>query len=67
VQETITHENAEFVDGVELSAKDMARLADDRFNNQQFEDVAYFEPFYLKEFIATKPRKNIIQRMRPGQ
>jgi len=67
VQETISHPNAEFVDDVELSARFMAQLSDDRFQNQQFEDVAYFEPFYLKEFIATKPRKNVIQRMRPNK
>ena len=67
VRETISHPNAEFVDDVELSARFMAQLSDDRFTNQQFEDVAYFEPFYLKEFIATKPRKNVIQRMRPGK
>jgi tRNA threonylcarbamoyladenosine biosynthesis protein TsaB len=27
---------------------------------KHFEDVAYFEPFYLKDFITSKPRKNIL-------
>ncbi|RZL02164.1 MAG: tRNA (adenosine(37)-N6)-threonylcarbamoyltransferase complex dimerization subunit type 1 TsaB, partial [Pedobacter sp.] len=29
------------------------------FSNQQFEDVAYFEPFYLKDFVLTQPKKLI--------
>ena len=32
----------------------------DRFRNGLFEDVAYFEPFYLKDFIATTPKKKVI-------
>ena len=32
---------------------------EEKFNKKQFEDVAYFEPFYLKDFVATIPRKNI--------
>jgi hypothetical protein len=30
------------------------------FNNHIYEDVAYFEPLYLKDFITSKPRKNIL-------
>lgn len=30
----------------------------EKFQNQQFEDVAYFEPFYLKDFVATTPKKS---------
>lgn len=41
--------NVQFID-VKCSAEGQIRLATDKFNNQQFEDVAYFEPFYLKEF-----------------
>jgi tRNA threonylcarbamoyladenosine biosynthesis protein TsaB len=32
----------------------MADLAFDKFKREQFEDVAYFEPFYLKDFIAAQ-------------
>lgn len=67
VQKTISHPNALFVGDMELSSRHMSQLSEARYHNQQFEDVAYFEPFYLKEFIATRPRKNIIQRMGPGQ
>jgi tRNA threonylcarbamoyladenosine biosynthesis protein TsaB len=38
----------------------MAKLAEKAFQEKQFEDIAYFEPFYLKDFIATIPRKNIL-------
>jgi len=39
-----------------FSATYMAPLAEERFKNKQFENLAYFEPFYFKEFIAGKPR-----------
>lgn len=39
------------------SAKDLGPLAYARFQTKQFEDVAYFEPFYLKDFVAGKPKK----------
>jgi tRNA threonylcarbamoyladenosine biosynthesis protein TsaB len=42
---------------VEPLAKRMQPLAERRFLNGQFEDVAYFEPFYLKDFVAKMPRK----------
>ena len=50
------HPNARFVSGFETSAKFMVPLAFERFNSGRFEDLAYFEPFYLKEFVAGKPR-----------
>ena len=40
------------MDGKLPSAKQMGALAEINFNNSDFEDVAYFEPFYLKDFIA---------------
>lgn len=46
--------NAEFMEGIHPSAKQMMHLAEVKFKNKEFEDVAYFEPFYLKEFIAGK-------------
>ena len=38
------------------SAADMSRLAFEKFNKQAFEDVAYFEPYYLKDFLVIKPK-----------
>lgn len=53
----ITHKNAEFVDGKFPSANEMALLSYRKYNENNFEDVAYFEPFYLKDFLITKPKK----------
>lgn len=41
------------------SARDMVQLGEEAFKNKDFEDVAYFEPFYLKDFIAGIPKKLI--------
>lgn len=41
-------------------AKHLLALASTKFANQQFEDIAYFEPFYLKEFIAGVSKKSIL-------
>ena len=55
--EVINHPNAHFIDGIEPLAKWMQPLTEWRFLNNQFEDVAYFEPFYLKDFVAKEPKK----------
>jgi tRNA threonylcarbamoyladenosine biosynthesis protein TsaB len=49
----LQHKNARFVD-VPLDASNMLLPALEKFKNTQFEDVAYFEPFYLKEYVAQK-------------
>ena len=48
---------AEFNEKIYPSAKYLVKKAIDKFNNSQFEDVAYFEPFYLKEFQGVKKKK----------
>ena len=55
-REIIDHPNAHFIEGIEPIAKWMQPLAERRFLNEQFEDVAYFVPFYLKDFVAIKPK-----------
>jgi tRNA threonylcarbamoyladenosine biosynthesis protein TsaB len=40
------------------SSKHMHKLALQRYIDKEFEDIIYFEPFYLKEFVATTPKKN---------
>ncbi|MCX6304070.1 MAG: hypothetical protein NT040_03790 [Bacteroidetes bacterium] len=51
-----SHPNARFTEGFQASAKFMAGLAGEKFKLGQFENLAYFEPFYLKDFVAGKPR-----------
>jgi tRNA threonylcarbamoyladenosine biosynthesis protein TsaB len=49
-------ENIHFVD-FSTSASNLSSLALEKFNRAQFENVAYFEPFYLKDFLITAPKK----------
>jgi len=55
----LDHPHAHFVEGIHPSAAHMVIPGLARYNEQEFEDVAYFEPFYLKEFVATRPRKKV--------
>ena len=57
--ETINHPNAHFIPDIHPLAKWMMPLAERRMMNGQFEDVAYFVPFYLKDFVAKMPKKLI--------
>lgn len=56
-RETIQHPQAHFIESIEPLAKYMLPLADKRYLEGKFEDVAYFEPFYLKDFVAKAPKK----------
>ena len=55
-KEVIDHPNAHFIEGIEALAKNMLPLAERRMAREEFEDVAYFVPFYLKDFVAKTPR-----------
>lgn len=59
-KEKITHPNAHFIDGIRPLASMMFPLAEKAVAEGKYEDVAYFEPFYLKEFVAGKP-KNLLK------
>ena len=49
-----THHNARYDNSFRLSAEGMLELAESRLRDGKTEDVAYFEPFYLKDFVAKK-------------
>lgn len=53
----IGNANAHFYHENFNSATNMSKLAYRAFENHDFEDVAYFEPFYLKDFVFTTPKK----------
>ncbi len=55
--ETINHPNAHLIKDIEPIAKYMLPLAERRIAHEQYEDVAYFVPFYLKDFVAKTPKK----------
>ena len=54
--EAIGHPNARYIDGIEPLAKWMQPLAERRYLAERFEDVAYYVPFYLKDFVAKAPK-----------
>lgn len=55
------HPNAHFPNQlVEPSARAVGQLAAEAFRRGQFEDIASFEPYYLKDFMGTKPRKKVL-------
>ncbi len=55
----ITHPNAIFLNNFNISAQYMSELSYQKFLNEDFEDVAYYEPFYLKEFQVVKSTKKM--------
>lgn len=55
-KELISHPNAFFVDDKLPSANEMGMLAFEKFKQHDFENTAYFEPFYLKDFVAHKKK-----------
>ena len=54
--ETINHPNAHLIKGIDALAKNMFPLAEKRIAQEKFEDVAYFVPFYLKDFVAKQAK-----------
>ena len=56
-KEVIKHSNAIFVEDSFPSANHMADISYQKFLNKDFEDVAYFEPYYLKDFVVTPEKK----------
>jgi len=56
----LKHPNAHFIEGINPSSASMIVPVLKRYRLKQFEDVAYFEPFYLKDFVATIPRKKVL-------
>ena len=60
VKKTINHKNAYFLNNVFPSSKYLIEIAEKKFNEKKFADISNFEPLYLKEFIPTIQKKNIL-------
>lgn len=58
-KQIIVHKNANFIENLFPSAQQMVLLSHEKYLQQKFEDVAYFEPFYLKDFIVTSEKKKV--------
>ena len=61
-EEIISHPNAIFKSDYKLTASSLIKPANEAFENKRFENLAYFEPYYLKDFIATVSKKNLLGR-----
>lgn len=60
ISTVIQNPNAKFLEDIHPLAKNMVAFAEKAFNEKRFEDVAYFEPFYLKEFVTTTPKHKVL-------
>ena len=58
-KEVIIHKNAIFIDDKFPSSKEMAKLSYNKYKKNDIEDVAYFEPFYLKDFVVIPEKKKV--------
>lgn len=58
LRDVLTGDYFEFTEVRYPSARAMGKLISDKIETEQHEDVAYFEPFYLKDFVAGTPRKS---------
>ncbi|MFD1616523.1 tRNA (adenosine(37)-N6)-threonylcarbamoyltransferase complex dimerization subunit type 1 TsaB [Gelatiniphilus marinus] len=54
----VNHPNAIFIEDKLPSSNEMSLLAYNKYKKNDFEDVAYFEPYYLKDFVALKPKSS---------
>ena len=61
-RQVLKRKNAGFEDEFRISAAFMHEPAYKSLREHKFEDIAYFEPFYLKDFITSRPKKNILGR-----
>ena len=60
-QSALNRPNFKLIENVVPLAMDMVELSHAAFNQKKFEDVAYFEPFYLKEFVATVAKNKVFE------
>lgn len=59
-KDVLPEKNTMFLEDIYPKAADMIELSEKAYANKDFVDVAYFEPFYLKEFVATTPKNKVL-------
>ncbi len=62
-QNVISHKNAIFINGILPDAQYMTKIAEEKFDKNQFVDLAYYEPFYLKAFQATVAKNSVLKNL----
>ena len=60
LMDTFNSNTIKVIGGIETSGIGMSQLSHDKYIAKDFEDVAYFEPFYLKEFITIPSKKKLL-------
>lgn len=60
IRNVVLSENAKFETTLFPDAANMINIAERKFKQSLFENVAYFEPFYLKDFVATVPKNKVL-------
>lgn len=58
-KEISQHEKFQYYPNKAVSSKEMVQLSYEKYQQKQFEDAAYFEPYYLKDFVAGKPKQQV--------
>lgn len=56
----ISHEKIVYIENIYPSAEYMCEISNKLYNKNVFVDVIYFEPFYLKDFVATTPKNKVL-------
>ena len=59
---TLGNNNISFIDDILPQAKEMSKLAALKFENKEFVDVAYYEPYYLKEYVAVVSKNKVLEQ-----
>ncbi|MEA1875003.1 MAG: tRNA (adenosine(37)-N6)-threonylcarbamoyltransferase complex dimerization subunit type 1 TsaB [Bacteroidota bacterium] len=62
-QNIISHKNTIFINGILPDAQYMLEIAEQKFAESQFVNLAYYEPFYLKAFQATVPKNSVLKNL----
>lgn len=59
-KDVLNRSNFKFLDGIVPLATDMVKISEQMYFEKKYEDVAYFEPFYLKDFVATVAKNKVL-------
>ncbi len=57
----LSRPNALFNGPLKASSQFMVSVSENKYNKKEFENVAYFEPYYLKDFVATIPKNKVLK------
>lgn len=59
-KDILKHKNAVFWENLHPSARSIGQIAWQKYQSAEFENIIYFEPYYLKDFIGVQPTKKML-------